>query len=598
MRTHTIAPHFPYHTTRSPPPFRPHLIVSAIRTKPRLHLSYQQQLRPASNSSPTSPEGPGLVARLKNVFYGTTFVLTLGLGYLYITDTRSNFHRWVVVPTLGVVYHDAEDAHHAGNAALKALWQWGLYPRERGSPDEAGDLSIDIFGHRLANPLATSGGIDKNADIPSPLFAIGPAIVEVGGATPLPQDGNAKPRVFRVPSQNALINRYGLNSEGADHMAMRLRHRVREFASALGYGYDEAAEQSVLDGHAGVPPGSLVPGRLLAVQIAKNKFTPETDIDAVTEDYVYCVDRLAPYADILVVNVSSPNTPGLRTLQQSDPLSRILTSVVEASKRTKRQQKPAVMVKVSPDEDSDEQVAGICYAVWVAGVDGVIVGNTTRRRPDPSLLVPELPASEQQILAEQGGYSGPHNFTRTVDLVKRYRKLLDQPPPNLSPKNTFASEGDKSSATPIDAPDSPAEPPEVSQTIKESIDTGKVPFSNPSDLPAKDQEPLWELPDSSKERLHSIGEAIKSIPEKITGSKPSSTTASNVGAAPDTSSEPEQPKIIFASGGITNGRQALEVLNAGASVAMVYTALVYGGVGTISRIKDEMRSEIQGTVEK
>ncbi|KAL9616379.1 MAG: hypothetical protein Q9160_008753 [Pyrenula sp. 1 TL-2023] len=553
----------------------------------RQSISRRAQLRQATTSAST-PADPGIITRLRNVFYGATFILTIGLGYLYITDTRASFHRWVAIPALRTIYQDPEDAHHAGNAALKALWQCGLYPRERGAHRGDEDLSIEVFGHKLVNPIATSGGIDKNADIPNPLFAIGPSIVEVGGATPYPQEGNAKPRVFRVPSQNALINRYGLNSEGADHMAMRLRHRVREFASSIGLGHDDTAEQYVLDGHADVPPGSLIPGRLLAVQIAKNKFTPEGDVDAVAQDYVYCVDRLAPYADILVVNVSSPNTPGLRSLQQSDPLSKILSGVVEAAKRTKRRNKPAVMVKVSPDEDSDEQIAGICKAVWSAGVDGVIVGNTTKRRPELSPEGVELTIAEQQILAEQGGYSGPHNFARTVDLVKRYRPLLDRPPPtSLTKRNTAPGNVETNYQPPDSSAPSREEPPEVAQKIKESIDTAKVPFSDPSDLKDEEKASLWKLPDSSKERLHAIGEAIKQIPEKIVGENPDSTSA------PPPKPETDQPKVIFATGGISNGQQALEVLNAGASIAMVYTALVYGGVGTISRIKDEMREDIQ-----
>ena len=170
----------------------------------------------------------------------------------------------------------------------------------------------------MKNPIGTSAGIDKHADIPDPLLALGPSIIEIGGATPYPQDGNPKPRgrvtlhcrrlssdsdqVFRMPSQNALINRYGLNSEGADHVAMRLQERVRKFAYAHGFGMDGLAEQRVLDGEAGVPPGSLVEGKLMAVQVAKNKFTPDEDLEAVTRDYVYCVEALARYADIIVVN--------------------------------------------------------------------------------------------------------------------------------------------------------------------------------------------------------------------------------------------------------------------------------------------------------
>ena len=162
---------------------------------------------------------------------------------------------------------------------------------------------MQVFGHTLSNPVGISAGIDKSASITDPLFALGPSIVEVGGATPFPQEGNPKPRVFRLPSQRALINRYGLVSEGADHMAMVLRKRVREFAYKMGYGIDDGAESEFLDGEANVPPGSLMKGKLLAVQIAKNKFTPAEDIEAVKRDYVYCVDALARYADIIVVNV-------------------------------------------------------------------------------------------------------------------------------------------------------------------------------------------------------------------------------------------------------------------------------------------------------
>lgn len=116
------------------------------------------------------------------------------------------------------------------------------------------------------------------------------------------EHGNSKPRVFRLPSQKALINRYALKSVGADVIAVRLRQRVREYANANGFGIDEEAERSVLDGEAGVPGGSLMSGSPLAIQVAKNKFTPDQDVEAVKADYVYCVEALARYADIIVVN--------------------------------------------------------------------------------------------------------------------------------------------------------------------------------------------------------------------------------------------------------------------------------------------------------
>ena len=544
-------------------------------------------------ASTVTGEESSWVTRMKIAFYGTSLILGSGIIYLYITDTRASAHRWLVVPALRILYPDPEDAHMAGNSALKTLWHLGLYPRERGYPDKRGDLKIEVFGHTLANPIATSAGIDKHADIPNPLFAIGPSIVEIGGTTPMPQDGNEKPRVFRLPSQGALINRYGLNSEGADHVAMRLRQRVREFAHSIGLGYDAAAETFVLDGHAGVPPGSLMDGKLLAVNIAKNKFTPEHDVEAVERDYVYCVERLAPYADILVVNVSSPNTPGLRSLQQTRPLTKILTGVVEAAKKTDRQTRVAILAKVSPDEDSDEQIAGICQAVWESGVDGVIVGNTTNRRPEPLPSLRPFSPVEEQTLLEHGGFSGPHLFDRTVALVKRYRKLLDERPFTASQDELSRSELE-SEARKIEewlkenerihetSAESASSNP--SDSVESPVDMGTIEFRPPPDNEQSDsKKPLLNSPEerlsdrSSKERerLRSIKDAIEKLPtrqEKIMTL--------------------DHPKVIFATGGITNGKQALEVLNAGASVAMVYTALVYGGVGTISRIKNEMREEM------
>ncbi|KAF5528778.1 dihydroorotate oxidase, partial [Fusarium napiforme] len=225
--------------------------------------------------------------------------------------------------------------------------------------------------------------------------------------------------------------------------------------------------------------------RLLAVQIAKNKETDERDEKAIADDYVYCVRRLARYADVLVVNVSSPNTPGLRDLQATEPLTRLLSAVVDEAAKTNRKQRPKVMVKVSPDEDEDSQMEGIVEAVHRSGVDGVIVGNTTKRRDG---LVPEgikLTTQEQKNLMETGGYSGPAMYSRTLDLVRRYRKLLDS--------RSFAA----------------------------------------------------------------------------------------------TTGSPQ--KVIFATGGITNGEQARNILNAGASVAMIYTAMTYGGAGTVTRIKRELK---------
>lgn len=439
-------------------------------------------------SASTASSASNGVRRLKIGLYATVLTASTYVAYLYTTDTRSSLHRYIVPPAIRLVFPDAEDAHHAGTSVLKTLYQLNLHPRERDPQiKNAPELKVTVFGTELDNPIGISAGLDKDAEIPDPLLALGAGVVEVGGCTPLPQGGNAKPRVFRVPSLEGMVNRYGLNSKGADDMGIRLRDRVRRFARSLG-----VTEAEVLDGDVGVPPGSLTRGRLLAVQIAKNKDTDGSDETAVIDDHVYCTKRLARYADVLVVNVSSPNTPGLRDLQATGPLTRLLSAVVEESAKTDRKQRPKVMVKVSPDEDDDTQVSGIVSAVFASGVDGVIVGNTTKRRQGLAPAGLRLTVRDQKALAEEGGYSGPAMFQRTLDLVGKYNKLLHE----------------------------------------ESLKTG------------------------------------------------------------------EANKVIFATGGITNGEQALKVLNAGAHIAMVYTGMVYGGAGTVTRIKSEMKKEIYSPSDK
>ena len=488
----------------------------------------------------------------------------MGFGYLYITDTRASVHRWLAVPALRLLHTDPEEAHHAGIRYIKALYDFNLHPRERGRQDEEdGDLVVEVFGHVLNNPIGTSAGIDKNAEIPSPLMALGPALVEVGGATPHPQVGNPKPRVFRIPSQNALINRYGLNSEGAEYMAMQLRERVRHYAHNNGLGLEPESERQVLDGEAGIPPGSLTLGRLLAVQIAKNKTTPDNDINAIANDYVFCVDHLAKYADILVVNVSSPNTPGLRDLQAAAPLTTILSAVVDAAKACPRKTKPAVMVKVSPDEDSDAQIEGICSAVWASGVDGVIVGNTTKKRPDPAPRGYIMPAREAQLLTETGGYSGPQLFEQTLNLVKRYRSLLDQGPQDQSRQESKPSSQTSPSTASSDLSHDPAD-----ASVQRDIQHLK---------------PL--TPEAEKESQQPL---IK-VPERHTSQSSPSTSLDSPSPSSSVPSSASGSKVIFATGGITDGEQCLQILKAGASVCQIYTAMMYGGVGTVTRMKQELR---------
>ena len=240
----------------------------------------------------------------------------------------------------------------------------------------------------------------------------------MGCVTPRPQDGNERPRLFRLPTSGSFINRYGFNSVGADAVARRLRERVRRFAR------DNGLTEAEVLGNPAIP-ASLHAGRILAVQIGKNKTTSELDIAAVQRDYVECVEKLGRYADVVVVNVSSPNTPGLRSLQAAEPLGKLLGSVVAAAAKVDRARKPKVVVKVSPDSDSPEGIRDVCQAIRASGVAGVIVANTTVDRPASLTASPQTTEEEKRIVAkEAGGLSGPTLLPRTLRLVQEFRRQL------------------------------------------------------------------------------------------------------------------------------------------------------------------------------
>ncbi|KAL9613810.1 MAG: hypothetical protein Q9167_001657 [Letrouitia subvulpina] len=464
----------------------------------------------ASTSSSASSSTSTILSPTRTFLFSATLVGSVFLLLYIVTDTRATFfHQYLVAPVLRFVYPDAEDAHAAGVKMLKTLYAVGLHPRERAVYDSEGgeekeepvlatlrrataaksSLRTELWGQEIDCPLAISAGLDKDAEIPDALFALGAGIVEVGGVTNEPQLGNQRPRVWRITGRRGMVNRYGLNSKGADATAARLRERVRRFALKNGFGGGEEGEKRVLRGEAGVPPGALAKGKMLAVQIAKNQGTRAEDDRAVREDYVACMEKVGKYVDMVVVNVSSPNTPGLRELQAGERLRELLGAVVDAARRVgegRGDGGPKVLVKVSPDEDEDGQIRGIVQAVVESGVH-VVVGNTTKRRDWVAGPVRQglISDGERRVLTqEEGGYSGPEMLPRTLELVGRYRKMLD--------------------------------------------------------------------------RMTRGGER----------------------------------RVIFASGGITTGGEALQALRQGADVAMVYTALVYGGSGTVTRMKGELKAEI------
>ena len=264
---------------------------------------------------------------------------------------------------------DAEVAHHVG--------MWGLSladiapgaaasMRRRAHPDRS-SLKVRVGGLDFPNPVGLAAGLDKNAEAITGLFALGFGAVEVGTVTPREQPGNPKPRIFRLEEHEALINRLGFNNQGMAAMAGRLREL--EWRPA--------------------PVG---------VNIGKNKDTP---LESAVDDYVKCAESLSQLADYVVVNLSSPNTPGLRQLQEPEALAGLLEAV-----RAKVVARP-LFLKIAPDL-GDEAIDAVVDVARDCGTDGIICTNTTITR-----LV------EHRLAAEAGGLSGRPLFERSTEVVRR-----------------------------------------------------------------------------------------------------------------------------------------------------------------------------------
>ncbi len=273
---------------------------------------------------------------------------------------------------------DAERAHGWTLKLLSAAHQLGVLqlamPRAQTSP-------VELMGLTFPNRVGLAAGYDKNAVCIDALGMLGFGFIEVGTVTPRPQPGNARPRIFRIREAQAVINRMGFPNEGVATVCARLR--LRRFRGVCG------------------------------VNIGKNAATPLEQADA---DYVACLRAVYPYADYVAVNVSSPNTAGLRELEQGTRLAALLERLLESRSRlvTEHGRRVPLLVKLSPDL-SDEQLASTAAIIGKLGIDGVIATNTTIRRP----LVANLPSA-----AEAGGLSGAPLLELATETVRRLRAQL------------------------------------------------------------------------------------------------------------------------------------------------------------------------------
>jgi len=241
---------------------------------------------------------------------------------------------------------DAERAHRLGFRAVRAARPVLARRRRPGAPVEA-------MGLTFPNVLGLAAGFDKNAVGIDALAALGFGHVEVGTVTGRPQPGNEKPRLFRLPDDRAIVNRMGFNNDGAEAVARRL-----------------AARQS---------RGGRRSATVLGVNIGKTKVVPEDDEAAVLDDYGLSARLLSPYADYLVVNVSSPNTPGLRSLQSVEKLQPLLEHVRRVAEAAVIDRRVPLLVKIAPDL-ADEDVLAVADLATSIGLDGIIATNTTTSR--------------------------------------------------------------------------------------------------------------------------------------------------------------------------------------------------------------------------
>lgn len=259
-----------------------------------------------------------------------------------------------------------------GGALSRAVWTM-----------ENPALEREVFGLKFKNPVGLAAGFDKNGEMIAEMADLGFGFVEVGTVTPLPQPGNDKPRMFRLPADEALINRMGFNNLGVDVLAQRIAAYRKSPAAAK--------QQIIIGGN-----------------IGKNKNTPNEDA---VNDYIKCFDRLFDVVDYFVVNVSSPNTPGLRALQEKEPLMQLLDTLQQRNSRGGISR--PILLKIAPDL-TDDQLNDIVEIVTATKIAGVIATNTTISR--------EGLQSAGSMKNETGGLSGKPLANRATEVIRYLHK--------------------------------------------------------------------------------------------------------------------------------------------------------------------------------
>ncbi|HWR95242.1 MAG TPA: quinone-dependent dihydroorotate dehydrogenase [Arenimonas sp.] len=274
---------------------------------------------------------------------------------------------------------DAERAHTLGMAALETAYRTGMNPLLAVKPKP---LLTKAFGIEFPNPVGCAAGLDKNGAHIDALMALGFGFVEIGTVTPRPQEGNPKPRMFRLPEHEAIINRLGFNNLGVDALVRNVERSKRE--------------------------------GILGINIGKNKDTPN---EQAVDDYIHCLERVYDLADYITVNISSPNTQGLRDLQNEDALRKFVHELRTAQEdlASVRGHRVPMLVKIAPDL-SEAELDGVAEVFNAARIDGVIAGNTT---VDRGML------GAHPMAAQVGGLSGRPLYEKSTTTLRRLRLRLD-----------------------------------------------------------------------------------------------------------------------------------------------------------------------------
>ena len=275
---------------------------------------------------------------------------------------------------------DAERAHGLALAALEAAYRTGLNPLLSSRPKP---LPTRAFGLLFPNPVGCAAGLDKNGEHVDALLGLGFGFVEVGTVTPRPQEGNPKPRMFRLPGHQAVINRLGFNNDGVDALVRNVAKARRRHG-------------------------------LLGINIGKNKDTPNEDAHL---DYLHCLERVYPLADYVTINISSPNTAGLRELQEEQALRSLVGTLRDAQEKLAAQhgKRVPMLVKIAPDL-SDDDIDACGRVLNDLQVDGVVATNTT---------VDRLPIEGHRLAGEAGGLSGAPLYGKSTAVLRRLRGRLD-----------------------------------------------------------------------------------------------------------------------------------------------------------------------------